>query len=593
MNMASKIRGVTRGASVLFPLEPKVDESIRGYLARTADWNCFDSRTDLLRLAGLTYVRRDLSDRIAGEISAMSAVLGIRSTSLRRILNPVVDGNHEVLDYFGMPFQRRRLEVKGRRLSPVSLRASVHHRARWQIKQLSFCPESWEQLIETCPSEACGRPLRWADCLEIDRCEHCQFDLKAAEGHSVPMDLREPLGFVADLLHPSPETRGEALSRLPAPLSELPANEVFELLCVVARATTPDHLNPKSGAFDNWYLARATQALLDYPKTFDQIAMENASATDGTPPLHLRLRLRSREKSLLQRSLIHGFMDRAQSIHSEATPVSRPRRERDGLIYLRPAQWLGVELPDFKKIVAAGMVSPASGRLRLVRRVRLSELQPINIALRRRLPVSEFVQSYGLPRAGVEQLVSLSMLHQCEEPVVRLLYPSFQLDRVSVLQFVDRISEFLAPPLPESVALEDLFHGIGGQEKPWGAMLRAALAGQIPGGLGLEYEAKLRFERLTIPRQFALEILAGRYPEMLQVPDRCAQLGDQADLTLREAQRYLNCFRRDLDWLVANGHLKKLEHGQVVRRRSVEDLGRALISDREISWRWRISSTLR
>ena len=106
--------------------------------------------------------------------------------------------------------------------------------------------------------------------------------------------------------------------------------------------------------------------------------------------------------------------------------------------------------------------------------------------------------------------MSLGLIRACREPVVKVLYPSLQLDRVSVLQFVGRLAEVLEPPVPDCVALEDLFHGIGGQEKPWGAIISAALGGHIPGGLGQESAANLRFERLTVSRRFAGRIALWR-----------------------------------------------------------------------------------
>ena len=593
MNMALQIRDVTRGASILFPLEPELDESIRGYLARTAEWNCFDSRTDLLRLSGITYVRRDLSDRIAAEISAVSAVLGIRSGALRRILNPMIDGNPEVVDYFGMPFQRRRLEIKNRRVSPASLRASAHHRARWQIRLLPFCSESWEYLIDTCPSEACGKPLRWGDCLEIDRCEHCEFDLKTATVPCVQLSHRGVLGFVADLLHPSAEMRAAAVSRLPEPLNSVPPGEVFDLLCVLTRLMTPDHLKSTSAPLETSYLVRAAQALLDYPVTFDKIAREE-SERDALP-FFVRLRRRAKEKSSLHRALILSMVDRAETIHQGPARSLKRLEEKGEWTFHRSATWLGLKLSEFQKVVSAGLAtpSPRRGPLRDLRWIRSSEVHAVGIRLRRRLSPSEFVQSYGLPLAGVEQLVSLDLINVCTEPVVQVLYPGFELDRVSVLDFVDQLGEVLAPPLPDSVALEDVFHGIGGREKPWGAVLGAAFAGEIPGGLGLEEDANLRFERLTISKQFAREFLSGRYPGLLNLPPRSGSLGSPADFTRMEAARYLNCFPRDLEFLLAGGHLSMNAYGRTIRRREVEELGRELISPREISWRWRVSPSMR
>jgi hypothetical protein len=148
------------------------------------------------------------------------------------------------------------------------------------------------------------------------------------------------------------------------------------------------------------------------------------------------------------------------------------------------------------------------------------------------------------------------------------------------------------PPLPDSIVLEDVFHGIGGREKPWGAVIKAALGGSIPGGLGLEPDGRLRFQRLTIPTQFARELLAGRHPDMLVLPPRSPILGPAPDFSRVEAQRHLNSFPRDLTWLVAEGHLLTDGSGQSIRRVEVETLGRMLISSREICWRWRVSPGL-
>jgi hypothetical protein len=593
MNMATEIRRRARGNSILWPLEPMLDESIRGYLARTADWNCFDSRTDLLRLVGLTYVRRDLSDRIAAEITATSGVLGIEGEALRRILNPTIGGNPEVVDYFGLPFQRRRFEFRDRRVSPASLRRSAHHRARWQIRLLPFCPESWEHLIDRCPSERCGKPLRWAGCLKVDRCEHCEFDLKLATPKNVPRHLRDTLSFVADLLHPAPEVRARAVARLPPPLDGVAESDVFEILHVVTRSFTPDYLLPTASEhFDITDLALGARVLLDYPATLDRVAKDGRRNADPSiMPLFARLKRRAKEKAGVQKAVLLSMVDRAEAVHYSPVRVAKMGEEHGEWTFHRSAVWLGISFSQFNAVVDAGLVhpSPRRGRIRQIRWIMPGEVHRLSVTLRRRMAPSEFVQSYDLPHAGMEQLISLGLIEPCTEPIVERLHPGLQLDRVSVLNFVSRVAEFLAPPLPDSVALEDVFHGIGGREKPWGAVINAALGGQVPGGLGLEPDGRLRFQRLTIPKQFARELLAGRYPEMLTLPPELQIWGGAPDFSRVEAQRYLNCFPRDLTWLLSEGHLSAGGGGQFVRRAKVVRLGRKLIGSREISWRWRVS----
>lgn len=107
--------------------------------------------------------------------------------------------------------------------------------------------------------------------------------------------------------------------------------------------------------------------------------------------------------------------------------------------------------------------------------------------------------------------------------------------------------------------------------------------------LGLEPDGRLRFQRLTIPKQFARGLLAGRYPEMLALPPKLQMWGGPPDFSRVEAQRYLNCFPRDLTWLLSEGRLLADGGGQLIRRAKVEALGRKLIGPREISWRWRVS----
>lgn len=597
MNMAVEIRRRTRGASILFPLEPMLDESIRGYLARVADWNCLDSRTDLLRFAGLTYVRRDLSDRISAEIAAVSDVLGIREGALRRIINPTVASDPEIVDYFGLPFQRRRFEIKARRIAPSSLSVSPHHRARWKVRLLPFCPESWEHLIDTCPSPTCAKPLRWAECLQIDRCEHCDFDLKLAETASVPPDLRDTLSFVSDIIHPAPEVRSRAIAKLPAPLSDVAAQDVFEVLCVVTRSVTPEHIKLTTSAqFDTTYLALAAQMLLDYPRTLDRLAEAGRDEKDHRiVPLFAKLRRRAKQKAGIQKALVLSMVDRAETAHHGPTRLAKMREEEGEWTFHRAAVWLGISLTDFNDVVAAGLASPSprKSRVRDIRWIKPDEVHPLSIGLRQRMSPEEFVQSYQIPLAGMEQLVGLGLLKPCTEPIVRLLHPGFQLDRVSVLGLVDRLADALAPPLPDSIALEDAFQGIGGGEKPWAAIIQAALDGLIPGGLGIEPDERLRFERLRMPRQFAWELLAGRYPDLLTIPSRSKLLDPPSDFSRIEAERYLNCFPRDLAWLLSEGHLSSYTNGQIIRRAKVEKLARKYISDREISWRWRVSPALR
>jgi hypothetical protein len=592
--MAVKIRRRNRGVSILFPLQPIRDESIYGYLARVADWNCFGKWDDLLEAAGLHFASRNVSNQIAAEISAVSAVLGVSGASLQRILQPTVGGDPEVVEYFGLPFQRRRFEFVARRVSPASLARSPYHRARWQIRLLPFCPESWEYLIDQCPSPTCGKALEWARCLQVDRCEHCEFDLTQARPGVVPLDLRDTLSFACDLVDPTPETKAKAIARLPIPFRDLTAYDLFEVLCVVARSLAPERDERAfSAEAATLYLALACRALLDYPATIERVAKEGSN--EGDPrilPLFLKLRRRGKEKTGVQKALLLSMVDLAEVGHYGS--VRTPRiQERDGeWTFDRSAAWLGISHSEFSEVIAAHLAQPLPRRVgaRRIGWIAASEVHSLQISLRQYMTPAEFAQSYDLPLSGMEQLVSLGFLEPCTEPIVKLLYPGFQLDRTSVLRFVGQVAEVLGPPLPDSIALEDVFSGVGGREKPWGKVLEAALDGRMPGGLGAEMDARLRFQRLTVPRQFAEELLAERYPNLLEIPARSEIFGRLGDLSRIETQRYLNCSASDLAWLFTERYLFANPGRQSVPHAQVEAFGRDFISLREVSRRWRISN---
>lgn len=598
MTLATQLRSLNRGSSILFPIEPFGDESIRGYLARAADWNCLDSRTDLLRFAGLICVRRDLSDRIAEQLNAVAAVLGVRPASLDRILNRSAPEDHAIVDFFGEKICRYRFDFRARRVSPASLRVSAHHRAQWHLRTLSFCPESWDTLIETCPSPGCLKPLRWAGCLQVDRCEHCDFDLKLAATEKIPKELRPALRFVANLLHPEPRVRSAAAARLPSPLNSVAVGDLFELICIVGRALMPEERKSNNSLEEITpeHLARAAELFLDYPKTLDAIAFEGSGPNRTTPPIVVRLRRRAKEKTGVVRSILLAMVDRCEEIDHGPARLARLRQLHGMWTLGRSAEWLGVSKADLKKIVDAGHLDPGEvrGTTRRLACFQPSAIQALGVRLRRRMSANEFIASYKLPLAGVEQLIASELIELCDEPVVGLLHAGWHVDRLSVLALIDRLAEALAPPLPDSVALEDIFNGVGGREKPWASIVQAALAGEIPGGLGIDPGEPLHFMRLRVARSFGQALVAGRFPEFLALPARSDTLGEPQPYSRLDAQRYLNCFPRDLAWLLSEGHLIADEAGVAgIARARVEALGRQVISSREISWRWRVSPSLR
>jgi hypothetical protein len=94
--------------------------------------------------------------------------------------------------------------------------------------------------------------------------------------------------------------------------------------------------------------------------------------------------------------------------------------------------------------------------------------------------------------------------------------------------------------------------------------------------------------------EFARQLASGDCAELLAVPPRISDLGSLPGFTRTEVEHYLNCFPRDVAWLIQAGHLEPYGATRLFfAREQVVALGNTLISSREITWRWRVSPEMR
>jgi hypothetical protein len=276
----------------------------------------------------------------------------------------------------------------------------------------------------------------------------------------------------------------------------------------------------------------------------------------------------------------------------------RELRERGGFLKLREvAVELGVDNAAVSRLVQAGNIS--STEVRGSRR-RSAWFKPDHVAqvkqrLGERMSFSELSRRFGLPRCGTEQLVSLGLLVLNDDPLVLAAHSEPQLQRAKALQLMEAVRSVARTPETgvKATSLPDAFRAIGG-EKPWGTVIYAALERRLPGGLLMDRGAELNFDNLALDDAVAIELAGGRLPLLTGIPTRADALGPEPDFTRIEVEHYLNCFPRDVSWLLDHGHLTRSSlTGAHIRRAEVARLAQAVISSREISWRWRVSPTLR
>ena len=485
----------------------------------------------------------------------------------------------------------RRFIDSDRRVSPAGLRDAPYHRARWALK-LPFCPESWEILVQRCPG--CDEALGWHKTLRVELCDRCGFDLRGATTSLVPKRRRKWLAWLAALIDPNPSRRSPAGLILPAQLNECSSIEVFRVAMAFARTTAalagrqaPTVFEAvKGGAQHAADMAAGMEILARYPASFDD---KKASGNVKMPRFFKLAKLRAGQHCThLVRALCQDWEPCAHG-------PSRLRAEREGagqLTLREAARKLQIENRALRTLIDFNLIGAPHGR-GVVRNIQWLEPEIVSDAGRRiheRMSPLECSQTYKIPRSAVGQLVSLGLLNLNRDPIVKQLHPGPQLHRSAVLDLASRLLALrhVSTPAIALWPLEDVFHGIGAQEKPWGVILRAALQREIVLYCDDQISGHLHISKLQIAQGLAHEILARQRPELLLVPEAVEPGMNEVSITRVEAESYLNCFPRDLSWLIAEGNLSAQPH-----RREVAELGQRLISSREISWRWRVSPSFR
>ena len=438
---------------------PIAGESLLGFVARNADIHGVYGVAAALRPAGLSGATTDyLATSHADKAEAIAYLFGTTAEEVRTRMYLPVDVNEtlgEFVSFFGSPVRTALLGFGRRRVSPHSLSRSEHHRAVWDLKVLSFCPESRHELISTCP--ACQRPLGWRLTLGVGACEFCGKDLTKAEGIPVRCDDVEALDFVADLLCPDRGTRERACGRVSAQVAALAPWEVFELVLALARAIlTPPDLSrlftPKS--YEDFsrltpdVLAEAGRVVLDWPIGLHRLASKvRARAMErpgfwGVRKELAPLLLASRVSYLpppVQQSL-RATLDTDMGSASLAPRRARQRTGSDLITVSQASKEFGIHLATLRRLRATGTIwssdnPKANKSIALVKRAEIVEMVDA-----RRDAVSRFdvTKMLGVDYLAVERLAQAGHFEKLTPPAADLLVGD-NYRRSSVDAFVARM----------------------------------------------------------------------------------------------------------------------------------------------------------
>lgn len=584
-----------RRRRVRFLLHPHRDESFQGFAARTVAWNFLPSSEALLKEAssGLGPSPRPGRTRPSEpHLDALSFCLGAPRADVERMLHISTAVASPYVNFFGTVIRLARLDPTRRCVSPASLRVAAYHRANWAIRSLPFCPASWDFLVSQCV--ACGRTLGWRRTRGIDFCEHCGLDLKTIEPDQVPIALRTELSALAALLSPIEDVREAARQQFTANVRVLEPGLIFELAIALGRAAAS---RPRAEVDPVRQLglpemASGVRLLRNYRHELPKLLRAQGQNVQRSSFFIHLARLKALRDSELW-SVLNEITDEIEPIRHGPQRLKLQRETQDLLTLGQAARRLSIDNSGLRTLIDAGALPLAKGRGQLRRHqwIKPDDVEHLRMRLRDRLSAATFSRHFGLPLAGVRQLITIGLVGEFDDPIVSRVYQGLQLSRTSALAFLDDLGSAVEAPRLDRrpLPLFDLFHGIGGQEKPWAAILNAAIAGDLPGGLIKDPEAPLKIANLCVSAEVARDVVRGTRPDLLHAPASLTAADEVLALSRQEVETYLNCFPRDVSWLISAGRLHSTSPVQRFSREAVAALGRELITTREINWRWQLA----
>ena len=485
-----------------FSKPPIGDESLMGFVARNCEVHGITKVAAALRPVGFwsespTYLATAHADKAEalGHLFMTTTDEVVRRMYLPVTVADVRHGEH--VAFFGTPLRKDLLQFRRRRFSPSSLARSAHHRAAWDIRVFSFCQDSREHLISSCP--VCGGALGWRWTYGIGRCDHCGRELSEMPGAPIACDDLEALDFVCDLVHPLVDRRDRARALVPVALSALSLLDlfelVFELACVaVTDADAVAQFRPQVEAdYDRLtpqVLAQAGRALMGWPGSMHAFA-DGVRADAGSRPGFWGatkelgpLVVASRRDSISPpaKKLLRDFI--RDDVSRAGMGLRRSHRVADDLITVTDAykefQFSKATLRKLrdKGLIQATLVTEADRSIVLVRREEIARMAVEQRDAMSRIDVSK---ALGVDYLAVARLAEAGLL-VATGPAVSDLLVGDHYARCSVDALAMRMRVMAVPGSPDvdgAVSLAKAAAASTAKVVPWVGIVLAVLSGNL------------------------------------------------------------------------------------------------------------------
>lgn len=208
-------------------------EALESFLARTGLYNEIRNVGSFRRVLGLSGNELPAPE----QITSSARTLGISEDDLRRcwLWNAHIEGRRGWKNWFGAYLPEKIVRTSRRRFAP-SVTTLGYNPAFWMLRPASFCPLTFERLLDACPE--CGQELTWTKAHELDECPNpsCRTDFRRLVPEMLSREHRETYAAAFRLIHPVEAIRRKAVRALPAPFCGLESGEVFTTLVGLAGA---------------------------------------------------------------------------------------------------------------------------------------------------------------------------------------------------------------------------------------------------------------------------------------------------------------------------------------------------------------------
>lgn len=384
----------------------------------------------------------------------------------------------------------RFLELHRRRIAPISLTRSGHHRLSWLNLLLPYCPESLERMVDACP--ACGTVLGWRIAAGLGVCEGCGARIPPSAEPALPERLSDDYRLLAGLSTPDAEAVERTLAELPATLRPAGPGTLVRLALHLGGLRQQPMIATSSGqlvvdlpaptlaqvaAAGGAMLRRWPVAVADWVDETVQGLAGDEEALDAFKTRLRRMaagRNESRELVALVTAALPHLSRR--SGHTSSNAPRRLYRDVKRLLGLTsPQAAMFHDWPDLK-------VSTLPGRQRQHRLYDAEQLDALQPVFRHSIDLNAYSNRSGLPVYAVERLCFAGLLEWEDHPAVLLTKPWICVRLASTSDFERRLDAAARPGEPPqgAISLSRAAARIGGREKPWAAICASLAYGALP-----------------------------------------------------------------------------------------------------------------